>query len=210
LERNKGPSKTGSLTILLTAGRIPLDVMEKANELAHRYQLGIYLTTAQNLRFTGIKENDLSRIKEELALLGVHFKSPGQFPIPRVCIGNCDCNLGLVDPHQLSKSIMDHFGDRTNVKPKFKIAISGCNVSCSGAVLTDIGIMATRNGYDIYVGGKMGRSPTIGRRIFRGAEEEKVLKIIDELVQFHEEKTTQKQRMCDLIDQPDFPYRQAV
>jgi len=210
LERSKGPLKTGSLTILLTAGRMPLAVMDKANELANKYQLGIYLTTAQNLRLTGTKENDLSKIKEELLLLGIDLKSPGRFPIPRVCVGNCDCDLGLVDPYQLSRRIMEHFGARTNVKPKFKIAISGCNVSCSGAVLTDIGIMATRNGYDIYVGGKMGPSPKIGRLIFHGADEETVVKIIEELVQFHGEKTTKKQRMCDLIDHPDFPYPQAA
>ena len=207
---DKNISESVSLTLLLTAGRMSLDMLAKINEIAHRYQLEIYMTTAQNLRLIGIDENDLSEIKEELSLIDADFKRPGQFPLPRVCIGNRDCNLGLMDPSQLSGKIMDHFGNYTNLKPKFKIAISASNVSCPGALLTDIGIIATRNGYDIYVGGKMGRFPKFGRRIFSGVDEEKVLKIIDELTRFHNEKTMKKQRMSDLIDQPDFPYSKDV
>jgi NAD(P)H-nitrite reductase large subunit len=203
-------SKSISLTILLTAGHIPLDVLAKINEIAHRYQLETYITRAQNLRLIGIDENDLAEIKEELRLVGADFKRLGQFPIPRVCVGNRYCNLGLMDPSQLSRKIMDHFGNYKNLKPKFKIAISACNVSCSGALLTDRGIIATRNGYDIYFGGKMGHSPKFGRRIFSGADDENVLKIIEDLVCFHNEKTVKKQRMSDLINQPDFPYPREV
>ncbi len=206
----KTPQKTNRLTVLLPAGRLPLAVMTKASELAQRYDLEVYLSTAQNLRLMGIKEEDLPQIRNELGSLGVDFKGPGKFPIPRVCIGNRDCNLGLVDPCHLSLKILEHFKDRTNVKPKFKIAISGCPASCSGAVLTDIGIMATRNGYDMYVGGKMGPKPKIGRRIVRGADEAKVLAVVEALVNFHDAKTEQKNRLSKLIDDPEFPYPEEV
>lgn len=206
----KTPQKTTRLTVLLPAGRLPLAVMAKASELAQRYHLEVYLSTAQNLRLMGIQEENLPQIRNELGSLGVDFKGPGKFPVPRVCIGNRDCNLGLVDPCRLSLKILEHFKGRTNVKPKFKIAISGCPASCSGAVLTDIGIMATRNGYDIYAGGKMGPKPKIGRRIVRGADEVKVLAVLETLVNFHDAKTEQKNRLSKLIDDPEFPYPDEV
>ena len=58
------------LTILLPAGRLPLALMAKAHELAEKYQLEIYLSTLQNLRLMGIREEDLPAIRAELAALG--------------------------------------------------------------------------------------------------------------------------------------------
>lgn len=194
------------LTILLPAGRMPLDLLNKVNEIAQKYQLELYLSTAQNLRLIGIKEEDLPEIKNQLAAFGADFKGPGKFPLPRVCIGNKDCNLGKADTQKMSQLILERFKDRTNVKPKFKIAVSGCILSCSGAMLTDIGVMATTKGFDVYVGGKGGPNPKVGRRIVRDAEEEKVLLVIEELVNFHDEKTGKKQRMSKLLDLPDFPF----
>ncbi|EKD40936.1 MAG: nitrite and sulphite reductase 4Fe-4S region, partial [uncultured bacterium] len=58
------------LTILLPAGRLPLPLMAKVHALAEKYQLEIYLSTLQNLRLMGIREEDLPVIRGELAALG--------------------------------------------------------------------------------------------------------------------------------------------
>lgn len=198
------------LTILLPAGRLPLQIMAKANELAKKYRLEIYLSTAQNLRLMGIREEDLPTIREELAALGARFKGPGKFPIPRVCIGVRDCSMGIGDPERISALILEHFKGREKTKQKFKIAISGCTLGCSGVLTTDIGIMATRKGFDLYVGGKGGPSPKAGRRVLRDLGEAGVVAAVAKLVEFHDAHTETKQRMVKLIDHPDFPYKEAV
>jgi NAD(P)H-nitrite reductase large subunit len=195
------------LTILLPAGRLPLALMGKVHELARKYQLELYLSTLQNLRLMGIREEDLGAIREELAALGAQFKGPGRFPVPRVCIGVRDCSMGVGDPERLSALILEHFKDRPKTKQKFKIAISGCTLGCSGVLTTDIGIMATRKGYDLYAGGKGGPSPRVGRRILRDLSEEEVVAAVAELVEFHDAHTETKQRMVKLLDHPDFPYK---
>lgn len=199
-------AETTRLTILLPAGRLPLGLLSKVNDVAQKYQLELYCSTAQNLRVMGIKEDDLPEVKKQLAAAGADFKAPGKFPLPRICIGSRDCKMGKGDTERLSRLILEHFKDRTNVKPKFKIAISGCILSCSGTMLTDIGVMATPKGYDIYVGGKGGPNPKVGRRIARDADEKTVLSVIEKLVDFHDEKTGKKQRMCKLLDHPEFPF----
>ncbi|MHB1015572.1 MAG: nitrite reductase [Desulfurivibrionaceae bacterium] len=198
------------LTILLPAGRLPLAVMAKVNELAKKYQLELYLSTAQNLRLMGIREEDLPVIRGELAALGAQFKGPGRFPIPRVCIGVRDCSMGIGDPERISALILEKFKGREKTKQKFKIAISGCTLACSGVLTTDIGIMATRKGFDLYVGGKGGPSPKVGRRILRDLDEQGVVAAVAELVEFHDAHTETKQRMIKLLDHPDFPYKKAV
>jgi len=199
-------SAVRSLTVFLPAGRLPLVTLNTVNELAQRYQLEIYFSTAQNLRLLGIREEDFAEVKSRLAAVGCVFKGPGKFPVPKVCIGDVDCKMGKADPARISRLIMDRFQGRTNVKPKFKIAISGCTLSCAGTMLTDIGVMATANGYDIYVGGKGGSFPKIGRRIVRGADEQQVLSVIGTLVDYHDAKTGKKQRMSKLLNEPDFPF----
>ncbi len=198
------------LTILLPAGRVPLAIMDKANELAQKYNLEIYLSTTQNMRLMGIKEEDLAQIKDELAALGAQFKAPGKFPLPKVCIGKKDCTTGIGDPEELSAKIVEQFKDKKVTKPKFKIAIAGCPLGCSDVMTRDIGIITTRKGYDVYVGGKGGPHPKVGKRIQHNVDEDTVLKVIGELVNFHDSHTTKKQRMIKLLDHPDFPYKDAV
>ena len=195
-----------SLTLILPAGRLPLPLMSKAQEVAERYGLGIYLSTAQNMRLLGVKDEDVEAVKAELVPLGATFKAPGKFPLPKVCIGKPSCNMGVVDPADLSARILERFGGRTNVKPKFKIAISACILSCSGALLADIGVIATRNGYDLCVGGKGGPYPKVGRRILRDVGEGEILDAVGKLVDFHDARTVKKQRMVKLLDDPEFPF----
>jgi NAD(P)H-nitrite reductase large subunit len=167
---------------------------------------GVYLSTVQNLRITGLSEEDLPGVKAALQAVGAEIKAPGRFPKPKVCVGKPYCNLGLVDLAALADHIRERFGDRTEVKPKFKIAMAACPASCSNALLADIGVIATRSGYDIYSGGKGGTRPRVGVRIVRGADEERVLEAIEQLVDFHHRKTGKKQRMFKLLEDPEFPF----
>ncbi len=195
-----------SVTILLPAGRLPLAIMAKAHELAVKYDLGIYCSTAQNLRLLNVPESAVDAVKQALVPLGADFKGPGKFPLPRVCVGMPHCNLGLVDIEELNNKILERFKGRAHTKPKFKIALAACPLSCSGVMTTDIGVHATKKGYEVYVGGKGGPNPKKGRRIKRQASVAEVVDIIDTLVEFHDRKTGKKQRMIKLLDDPEFPF----
>ncbi|MCP4160905.1 MAG: nitrite reductase [Deltaproteobacteria bacterium] len=197
--------KSVSLTVLLPAGQLPLDVMETAHHLAKKHGFGIYLSTAQNLRLINVPESDVETVKTTLKKLDVEFKAPGKFPLPRVCVGKGHCNLGITDTDALSQKILDKFSGRKKTKAKFKIAIAACACCCSNPKTTDIGIISTRNGYQLFAGGKGGLSPKVGRRFAKNADDSKILECIETLVDYHDKKTKKKQRMYKLIDAPDFP-----
>lgn len=204
---NKSKVKTQlqkSLTILMPAGLVPAVIMNKVNELVKRYELRVYLSTAQNIRLLNIKDEDEQAIRDELQSIDATLKGPGKFPLPRVCVGRHYCNLGLVDTMALSDKILAKFADKGPFKPKFKIALAGCPASCSNVTLTDIGIKATKSGFDVYAGGKGGPKPTIARRIARGVDEEKVMDIIEQLVEFHDNKAGEKMRIAKLLNDPEF------
>jgi sulfite reductase beta subunit-like hemoprotein len=203
------PEEKVSVTVLLPAGRLPLDLMRKVHDLAVQYDLDIYLSTLQNLRLLNVPQSAAAEIKESLAALGADFKAPGKFPIPRVCVGKPHCNLGLIDTRELSEKILARFARQEKTKAKLKIAISACILSCSGTRTSDIGIVAGRNGYDIYAGGKGGPSPRVGRRIKKEVSEEEMLATVETLIAFHDSKTGSKQRMIKLLDDADFPFTEV-
>ncbi len=195
-----------SITVLLPAGRLPLDVMQTAHDLAKKYNFDIYLSLSQNMRLINVPKSAVEHIKKELAILGADFKAPGKFPLPRICVGKPHCNLGLVDTEKLSQKILMRFGKREKTKAKFKIAISGCPVGCSWIKNTDIAIAADNDGYTIYVGGKGGPMPRTAKKIKINATEDEVLDTLEKLIEFHDLKTKTKQRMYKLLDDPDFPF----
>ncbi len=201
--------KNISITVLVAAGRLPLEIMAAAHRLAVQHGFGIYLSTAQNLRLNDVPESVAGEVKNTLAALGAEFKAPGKLLMPRVCVGQGYCKLGVVDIQALNRKILDVFADRKTFKAKVKLAISGCTMCCSNTKLSDIGIMATRNGYDVFVGGKGGPFPKVGRRIEKSVSEERVLEVVSDLIDFHDKKTANKQRMHKLISDPEFPYAEV-
>lgn len=206
---NRETPNKKTLTVLLPGGALPLTWLAKINELTGRFAFELYLSTAQNLRLYGIAPDDLEALKAELAPLKVRFKEPGRFPLPRICIGRRSCNLGIIDTMALSELVLARYGE-VGVKPKLKIAIAGCPASCANAMLTDIGLVATRQGLDLYVGGKGGPQPRTGRRVLLQASDEEALAAIGRIVDFHNLRTAKKQRLVKLIDDPEFPFPAEV
>lgn len=197
---------TSNITILLPEGRLPLEVLDKVRDLAREHGLTLYLTNEQNLRLLQVPQEKTEGIKQELVSLGVDLKGPGKLPLPRVCVGRDNCDLGRMDPARLSRRIVERLSQGAEVKPKLKMGISACTMACSGATIKDMGVVASKNGYSLYVGGKGGVSPQPGRRVLKEAGEEDILQAMQEIFCFHQERTPKKQRMAKLIDEPDFPY----
>ena len=63
----KDRSAEVSITVLLPAGRLPLDIIQAAHDLAERYDFGIYCSLAQNMRLINVRKSAVEDIKRELA-----------------------------------------------------------------------------------------------------------------------------------------------
>ncbi len=209
-EEKTAEEKTASLTILRTAGLVDPEFFQAVADVVRRYNLTVYLSTTQNIRLLEVRESDRDEIMRELAAKGARFKGQVKFPLAKTCVSRPHCKLGKFDTFALAQRIDEHFQGWEKIKPKIKIAISGCTAACSGPMTTDIGIVGTPVGLDIYVGGKLGALPKLGRRIVRRADEDRVIAVIEELVTYHYNQPGKKLRMFKLINNDDFPYPEAV
>lgn len=198
--------KKVQVTLALKDGRMSPQLLKAVGELVCEYGLTPYVTTLQNMRLLGIPEAVLEEVKKRVLTAGGVIKEGGRFPLPKVCVGRVGCKLGIVDTAELTSAIWERFGGLTGLKPKLKLAVAACPASCSGALLADIGVVATRSGFAVYAGGMGGPFPKVGRRIARRLDIAGVVATLEKLLAFHQEKTSKKQRLFKLIDDPDFPF----
>ncbi len=193
------------ITVILPSGRLSLEIMRAALELAEQYGLGVYFSTAQNMRLTEVRPENVDAIQAPLAALGARFKIPGMFQKPRICNGSKYCKMGLIDTQSLSDRLLELYW-HVPTKPKLKIAIAGCKFNCSNPKLADIGIFATPKGLDVYVGGRGGGNPLVASCIATAVSEDEVVEMVGTLLHYHNSTGKKKQRMFTLMDRDDFPY----
>lgn len=197
------------VTVLAPAGRLPAEVLNKVLRIVEENDLELFFTNAQNLRLLYVPIEKEDEIKAKLLALGVSLKKKGIFPGARVCVGAPHCNTGIAKTDELSAKIADRFADREQTKPKFKIAIAGCSIGCSDPRTTDIGIITTNKGYDLYLGGKGGTKPQVGVKMLKGLSEDELLDALETMVEYHDKNTDKKSRIASLMSNEDFPFSEV-
>jgi nitrite reductase (NADH) large subunit len=68
---------------------------------------------------------------------------------------------------------------------KFKLGVSGCTRECAEAQSKDFGIIATENGWNLYVSGNGGMKPRHGDLFATDLDDETLVKYIDRYLMFY-------------------------
>ena len=151
------------------------DQLRTIGRLAERYGRGMGdITTRQNVQLHWLTIEDLPVVLDELNAVGLSF-TQACGDVWRNVVG---CPLAGVDGHELidSRPLIAELertfvGDRrfSNLPRKFKVSVSGCLHRCAQHEINDIGLVAVEKdgvvGYDVWVGGGLGASARMGRRL---------------------------------------------
>ena len=163
------------LRIKFPNGIVTADQLRAVGRLSERYGRGMGdITTRQNIQLHWLRIEDMPVILDELNAVGLSFtQSCGD--VWRNVVG---CPLAGVDGHELidSRPLIEELertfvGDRrfSNLPRKFKVSVSGCLHRCAQHEINDIGLVAVEKdgvvGYDVWVGGGLGASARMGRRL---------------------------------------------
>jgi precorrin-3B synthase len=163
------------LRIKFPNGIVTADQLRTVGRLAVRYGRGMGdITTRQNIQLHWLRIEDLPVVLDELNAVGLSF-TQACGDVWRNVVG---CPLAGVDGHELidSRPLIEELertfvGDRrfSNLPRKFKVSVSGCTHRCAQHEINDIGLVAVENdgvvGYDVWVGGGLGASARMGRRL---------------------------------------------
>jgi nitrite reductase (NADH) large subunit len=83
---------------------------------------------------------------------------------------------------------------------KIKFAVSGCTRECAEAQSKDIGVIATENGWNLYVCGNGGMKPRHGDLFATDLDTETLVKYIDRILMFYVRSADRLQRTSVWMD----------
>jgi len=163
------------LRIKFPNGIVTADQLRTVGRLSVRYGRGMGdITTRQNIQLHWLRIEDLPMVLDELNAVGLSF-TQACGDVWRNVVG---CPLAGIDGHELidSRPLIAELertfvGDRrfSNLPRKFKVSVSGCTHRCAQHEINDIGLVAVEKdgavGYDVWVGGGLGASARMGRRL---------------------------------------------
>ena len=173
------------LRIAVPYGVLSSKQMRKFAHIARTYDRDFgHFTTRQNLQFNWIKLADAPKILEELAEVEMHALQTS---------GNCIRNTTtdqfagaakdeVADPRpyaELIRQWSSNHPEFTFLPRKFKIAITGATKDRAAIRVHDIGLHLKPSGFDVYVGGGMGRTPHVAPVIKRDLNPEQLLSYLE-------------------------------
>ena len=173
------------LRIAVPYGVLSSKQVRKLAHIARTYDRDFgHFTTRQNLQFNWIKLADTPKILEELAEVEMHaLQTSGN------CIRNTTTDQfagAAKDEHEdprpwaeLIRQWSSNHPEFTFLPRKFKIAITGADRDRAAVRVHDIGLHAKPEGFDLYVGGGLGRTPSLGHCIKTGLKGEQLLSYLE-------------------------------
>ena len=167
-------------------GEITPDKLIVLGEVAKKYGLYTKITGGQRIDLFGARLNDLPDIWEELVTAG--FESGHAYGkamrTVKSCVGSTWCRYGVQDSVGFSIRVEERYRG-LRAPHKLKSAVSGCTRECAEAQSKDFGIIATENGWNLYVCGNGGMKPRHADLLASDLDEETCLRYIDRFLMFY-------------------------
>jgi nitrite reductase (NADH) large subunit len=118
------------------------------------------------------------------------------------CVGTTWCRYGVQDAVGFAVKVENRYkGIRS--PHKVKMAVSGCVRECAEAQCKDVGLVATENGYNLYVCGNGGATPRHADLLATDIDEATAIKYIDRFFMYYistAEKLTRTSVWCDKLE----------
>ena len=189
--------KDGSYSIVprVPGGEITPDKLIVLGEVAKKYDLYTKITGGQRVDLFGAQMEQLPEIWRELINAGFETGHAYGKSLRTVksCVGSTWCRYGVDDSVGLAIELENRYkGLRSPHKLKF--AVSGCTRECAEAQSKDIGVIATDNGWNLYVCGNGGMRPRHADLLASDLSKEQLIALIDRVLMFYVRTADKLQR----------------
>ncbi len=170
----------------IPGGEITPEKLIVLGEIARKYGLYTKITGGQRVDMLGAPVDRLPAIWEDLVTAG--FESGHAYGkavrTVKSCVGTTWCRYGVQDAVGFAVRIeLRYRGVRS--PHKLKAAVSGCVRECAEAQGKDFGLIATENGYNLYVCGNGGSKPRHADLLAADLDEETAIKYIDRFLVYY-------------------------
>jgi nitrite reductase (NADH) large subunit len=167
-------------------GEITPDKLIVLGQVAKKYNLYTKITGGQRIDLFGAAVHQLPDIWEELVNAG--FESGHAYGkamrTVKSCVGSTWCRYGVQDSVGMAIRIENRYKG-IRAPHKLKAAVSGCVRECAEAQCKDFGLIATENGYNLYVCGNGGAKPRHADLLAVDLDEETAIRYIDRFLMYY-------------------------
>ena len=180
--------KDGTYSVVprVAGGEILPDQLIALGEVAKKYKLYSKITGGQRVDLFGATMNDLPDIWGELIAAGFETGHAYAKSLRTVksCVGSTWCRYGVQDSVGHAIDIENRYKGLRSPH-KLKMAVSGCTRECAEAQSKDVGIIATENGWNLYLCGNGGMKPRHADLFATDLDTETLVKYIDRFLMFY-------------------------
>lgn len=183
----------------IPCGVVTPDLLRKLADIGEKYNAqAMKITGATRIAIVGLKEEDIDKVWEDLgmdkgAAVGLCVRSI------RACPGNTFCTFGKQDALGMGMKL-DALYHGATLPGKFKIAVSGCKLSCAESWVRDFGLIGEPDGWKVVVGGNVGASPRIADELTVGFSDEAALECAKKVIAFYKENANKGERLGKMIE----------
>jgi nitrite reductase (NADH) large subunit len=189
--------KNGTYSVIprVPGGEITPDQMIVMAEVAKKYNLYTKITGAQRIDLFGARLEQLPAIWEELVAAGLESGHAYAKALRTVksCVGSTWCRYGIDDSVGLAIELENRYKG-LRAPHKLKMAVSGCTRECAEAQGKDVGVIATENGWNLYVCGNGGMKPRHADLFATDLDKETLIRYIDRFFMFYIKTADRLQR----------------
>jgi len=189
--------KNGTYSIVprIAGGEITPDKLIALGEVGKKYNLYTKITGGQRVDLFGARQEELPVIWKELIDAGFETGHAYGKSLRTVksCVGSTWCRYGVADSVTTAIDLENRYkGLRSPHKLKF--AVSGCTRECAEAQSKDVGVIATENGWNLYLCGNGGMKPRHADLFATDLDYETLIKYIDRFLMFYVKTADRLQR----------------
>ncbi len=180
--------KDGTYSVVprIPGGEITPQKLKVIAEVAADFNLYTKITGGQRIDLFGARLEQLPDIWKILVEAG--FESGQAYGkslrTVKSCVGSTWCRFGVQDSVSMAINLeLRYRGLRA--PHKFKLGVSGCARECAEARGKDIGIIATDQGWNLYVGGNGGYQPAHAQLLAQDLDDETLIRYIDRYIMYY-------------------------
>lgn len=195
--------KNGTYSIVprIAGGEITPDMLIVLGQVAKKYELYTKITGGQRIDLFGARVEQLPLIWKELVDAGFETGHAYGKSLRTVksCVGSTWCRYGVDDSVGLAIEL-EHRYKGLRSPHKIKFAVSGCTRECAEAQSKDVGVIATENGWNLYVCGNGGMKPRHADLIATNLDKATLIQYIDRFLMFYVKTADRLQRTSVWMD----------
>ncbi|MFJ9854084.1 nitrite reductase large subunit NirB [Streptomyces sp. NPDC101150] len=180
--------RNGSYSIVprIPGGEVTPEKLIVIGEVARDFGLYTKITGGQRIDLFGARVDQLPLIWTRLVDAG--FESGHAYGkalrTVKSCVGQTWCRYGVQDSVRMAIDLeLRYRGLRS--PHKLKSAVSGCARECAEARGKDFGVIATSNGWNLYVGGNGGADPRHADLLAQDLSDAELIRLIDRFLMFY-------------------------